>query len=268
MCSLKIIYSLKEKIIQRWPVGPKLWIFVLIIFVIFVFIIVLPVFLYSSSVLINNFISKYIIRIIFFYSVLAIFSLIFVRATKKYGTGKDNLLACLSLIYFCFCFFWLTIVAVYTHPDDYFVAVLSFISMLFIAKFYTKILNRFYFYRISMLVEIIMLFLLLYFLIFSYSYTTALIIYIGYQVTFSFGSYLVRAETVLLNNAKILTFLDVAKQKGYLVGMLVSYMFYKVLENFLHVESFNTQVYYLHFLLLATELVTIFYLYLAFKTKP
>jgi len=163
-----------------------------------------------------------------------------------------------------------TIFIIYTplSPSIYSLGgVILAIAMLFIAKFYTKILNRFFFYRISMAVELLMLFLVSYFLLFSYSYTTALTIYIGYQATFAFGSYLVRAETILLNSAKILTFLDVAKQKGYLIGMLLSYIFYKGLEYLFAIKDFNTQVYYLHFLLLVTELITIFYLYKAFEER-
>lgn len=139
------------------------------------------------------------------------------------------------------------------------------LSMLLIAKFYSKILNRYYFYRISMMIEFIMLFLILFFLTFSYSYTTALLIYIGYQVTFAFGSYLIRAETLLLNHPKILTFLDVAKQVGYLIGMLIAYLFYKALEFSLKIYDFDTQVYLLHFLLLLAEISTITYLFFAFK---
>jgi len=139
------------------------------------------------------------------------------------------------------------------------------LSMLLIAKFYSKILNRYYFYRLSMMIEFIMLFLIVYFLIFSYSYTTALLIYIGYQTTFAFGSYLIRAETLLLNHPKVLTFLDVAKQVGYLIGMLVSYLFYKGLELSMQIYDFDTQVYFLHFLLLLAEIITITYLFLAFK---
>lgn len=140
------------------------------------------------------------------------------------------------------------------------------LAMLFIAKLYTKIMNRHYFYRISLAVEIIMLVLVLYFLLFSYSYATALIVYISYQATFSFGSYLVRAETILFKKRKILTFLDVAKQKGYLGGMLLSFLFYKGLEQLFSVHDNAAQVYDLHFLLLAVELITIVYLVRAFKT--
>ena len=141
------------------------------------------------------------------------------------------------------------------------------LAMLYIAKLYSKIMNRHYFYRISLAVEMVMLALVLYFLVFSYSYSTALMVYLGYQATFSFGSYLVRAETMLFKRSMVLTFLDVAKQKGYLAGMVISFLFYKGLEYLLDITESSTQVYDLHFLLLAVELITIFYLLRAFKTK-
>jgi hypothetical protein len=139
------------------------------------------------------------------------------------------------------------------------------LAMLFLAKLYSKILNIGSFYKISLLVEFIMLFLILYFLLFSYSYATALLFYVGYQTTFVFGSYLIRAETLFLRRAKILEFVDVAKQKGYLVGLLLSYLFYEFLEQFYAIEEKQTQVYLLHFLLLLSQLLIIFYLFKSFK---
>jgi len=153
-------------------------------------------------------------------------------------------------------------------PSIYsFGGILLALAMLFIAKLYSKILNIYYFYRISLFVEIITLILVSGFLIFSYSYTTALLVYIGYQVTFTFGSYLVRAETVLLKKAKILTFLDVAKQKGYLAGMAISFIFYKLLENLFDISNNQIQVYNMHFLLFIMELFTIYILIKAFNNK-
>lgn len=153
-------------------------------------------------------------------------------------------------------------------PSIYsFGGILLALAMLFIAKLYSKILNIYYFYRISLFVEIITLILVSGFLIFSYSYATALLVYIGYQVTFTFGSYLVRAETVLLKKAKILTFLDVAKQKGYLAGMAISFIFYKLLENLFDISNNQIQVYNMHFLLFIMELFTIYILIKAFNNK-
>jgi uncharacterized membrane protein YgcG len=141
------------------------------------------------------------------------------------------------------------------------------LAMLVVAKFYVKIMNRDWFFRISLAVELVMLALVTYFLLFTYSYATALLMYVGYQATFAFGSYLVRAETILIPNRTVLTFLDVAKQKGYLIGMAVSYLFYKLLESGFGLTDNAAQVYQLHFLLLAVELVTISLLLKAFARK-
>ena len=52
-------------------------------------------------------------------------------------------------------------------------------AMIIVAKFYHKILNTYYFFRLSLAVELIVILMLIAFLIFSYSYQTALLIYIG-----------------------------------------------------------------------------------------
>ena len=142
--------------------------------------------------------------------------------------------------------------------------ILLALAMLFIAKLYGYILNRLWFWRISIAVEAVMLLLVLYFLLFSYSYISALFIYAGYQLTFAFGSYLVRAETILINKAKALTALDVSKQAGYLAGMVISFLFYKALAHYADMADSREQVYLIHYLLLAAELLVIAYLYRAF----
>lgn len=142
--------------------------------------------------------------------------------------------------------------------------ILLALGMLFISRVYHVILNTTWFFRISLLVEIILLLAMLYFLIFSYTYQTALLMYIGYQITFVFGSYLVRAETLLLKTDTLLTKLDTAKQLGYLLGMGVSYIFYKVLIYY-HIANHQNQVYYLHFLLIGIECIIIFLILKSFK---
>ena len=141
------------------------------------------------------------------------------------------------------------------------------LGMLFIAKQYSKILNIDAFYKISLLVEFVLLFGILYFLLFSYSYTTALIVYVGYQITFVFGSYLVRAETLFLKYKKAIELVDVVKQKGYLVGMLLSYSFYQLLEHFFKITDNQIQVYWIHYLLLLSQLFIIMMLILSFRKK-
>ena len=98
------------------------------------------------------------------------------------------------------------------------------LGLMGVAFFYEKILNIGYFYIISLFVEIVILAVLISFLIFSYSYEIALCVYIGYQVTFIFGSYLGRVETLLLKKKRILKAVDISKQAGYMIGLLLSYV--------------------------------------------
>ena len=139
------------------------------------------------------------------------------------------------------------------------------LGMLIIAKFYHKILNINYFFIISLMVEFIVLILLIFFLIFKYNYQTALLIYIGYQITFIFGSYLVRVETLVINDNNILTKIDMAKQIGYLIGMGTSYITYKLLEKIYYIEDGKEQVYLIHFLLIFIEFLVLFFLINSFK---
>ena len=98
------------------------------------------------------------------------------------------------------------------------------LGLMGVALFYEKILNIGYFYIISLFVEVVILIVLISFLIFSYSYEIALCVYIGYQVTFIFGSYLGRVETLLLKKKRILKAVDISKQAGYMIGLLLSYV--------------------------------------------
>jgi len=139
------------------------------------------------------------------------------------------------------------------------------IGMLIIARLYDYILTMEWFFKFSLMVELAILAVVAYFLINPYTYTTAMLVYIGYQVTFTFGSYLVRAETLALKSDTLLKKVDSAKQIGYLLGMLASYIFYQVAESFYKVSDKQQQVYYLHFILLVTELLIILFLIRGFK---
>lgn len=142
--------------------------------------------------------------------------------------------------------------------------VLLAVSMLIVARFYHTILNAEWFFRISLFVELVLLLAILYFLYASYTYQTALLLYIGYQLTFVFGSYLIRAETLLLKTDTLLTKLDTAKQLGYLLGMGLSYILYKTFTHY-GIDKSQDQVYILHFLLIAIEVLVIVLIWKSFK---
>ena len=144
--------------------------------------------------------------------------------------------------------------------------VLLALAMLGVARLYNHILNATWFFRISLFVEVVLLTAILYFLMTSYAYQTALLMYIGYQVTFVFGSYLVRAETLLLKTDTLLTQLDTAKQLGYLMGMGISYIFYKLMGVYSITDN-QTLVYDLHYVLFIVEIVVITLIIKSFK-KP
>ncbi len=144
--------------------------------------------------------------------------------------------------------------------------VLAF-GMIVVAKFYEKILNIEYFFKISLLVELVILAVVVFFLLKPYDYMTALLVYSGYQITFMFGSYLLRAETLLLKDDKLLSKVDIAKQLGNLAGMLVSFIFYKILEYLFGINDNKIKVYDIHFLLLFTEFVIIFLIFKSFRKE-
>ena len=139
-------------------------------------------------------------------------------------------------------------------------------GMLIIARLYHTILNIAWFYRITLLVELVLLAVVGYFLLFPYTYQTALLVYIGYQLTFVFGSYLVRAETLIAKEDTLLTAIDTAKQLGYLLGMGGSWLFYKVLENYAITDN-QAKVYDLHYLLLGIEIVIILSIFKSFQRR-
>jgi len=142
--------------------------------------------------------------------------------------------------------------------------VLLAVAMLIVARLYHRIMTTSWFFRISLFVEVVLLLAILYFLLFPYTYQTALLVYVGYQITFVFGSYLVRAETLLLSSDTLLTRLDTAKQLGYLIGMTSSYLFYRLIALY-DIQSNQDKVYDLHYLLLGTEVIVIWLIFKSFE---
>ena len=140
------------------------------------------------------------------------------------------------------------------------------VGLLIVAKMYEKMMNLLVFYRITLLVEILSLLIVISFLIFQYNYQNVLFIYISYQLTFVFGNYLMRMETLALKRTALLSFADVIKQKGYLAGMIISYVFYKIIE-FFGVADKESQVYCLHVGLLVVQIVIIYCIFKAFRSR-
>lgn len=139
------------------------------------------------------------------------------------------------------------------------------LGMLFVATLYSKILNINYFYKISLFVELVILSVIIAFLLLSFNYQIALFVYIGYQLTFMFGSYLVRGETLIIKKDRLLTIIDVAKQFGYLLGLGASFLFYKFIEYQFQIIDNQTQVFYIHYFLLLIEIIVIILLVKSFE---
>lgn len=144
--------------------------------------------------------------------------------------------------------------------------ILLAIGMLLVAKWYEKMMNLLVFYRITLLVELVALFIVTSFLVFQYNYINVLFIYASYQFTFMFGGYLVRMETLLLRKTVLLSFADILKQKGYLFGMVLSYAFYKIVE-FYGVLDKQMQVYILHGGLLFLQIGIVLLVFRAFTRR-
>jgi hypothetical protein len=95
----------------------------------------------------------------------------------------------------------------------------------------------------------------------------ALFIYLGYQLSFAFGSYLVRFETLLISGEEQLKTLDIAKQAAYLLGMGLAWLTYRVLESRWAIEDADAQVKALYGVLLIIEAAVFFTLLKSFPNR-
>ena len=138
-------------------------------------------------------------------------------------------------------------------------------AMLIIAKLYERLLNIKSFFAISMLVETVMLLTIITFLILKYSVISALMIYCGYQLTFIFGGYLVRAETLVAHRKELLSSIDVNKQVGYLVGLGASFLFYRLLDLGFEIEDKKVQIDILHYLLILLQSAILLIVFFSFE---
>ena len=141
------------------------------------------------------------------------------------------------------------------------------LATMVIATQYHRIFDPWWFFRLSLGVEVIILFGVIGVLIYPIEQPLALFIYLGYQVTFALGSYLVRCETLLVVEQRRLTQLDVTKQIAYLIGMGASWAAYLMMENHFAVVDKAAQVVAIHGPLLVVEAAVIACLVLAFGSR-
>ena len=140
------------------------------------------------------------------------------------------------------------------------------LGLMTLAYGYHRLMTLKYFRNFSLAAELVMLFMIAFFILFPTYQITALIVYSAYQLSFMFGGYLVRAETHFARHARIMGWIDIVKQQGYLSGLLISYAFYKLIEYY-GITNAHRQVYWLHFPLFFLEMLVIVFLLRGFKKQ-
>ena len=141
------------------------------------------------------------------------------------------------------------------------------VATLLIATQYHRLFTRRWFFKLSLLVEAAILSGVIAVLTMETGQQLALFIYLGYQLSFAFGSYLVRVETLLISGEEQLKILDVAKQIAYLVGMGLAWVTYRVLESRWSIEGADAQVKALYGILLIIQAAVFFTLLKSFPNR-
>lgn len=131
---------------------------------------------------------------------------------------------------------------------------------------YVKLISIKPYKRILLFIEILPFCYILAFLLFPNTFYGALFIYGIYQISFIFGDYLVRSETFIFSQKTLFSSFDKYKQTGYLLGLIVAFIFYSILESW-GIEDKQTQVYNIHFLLLLLQIGVFITLCFALKGK-
>ena len=150
--------------------------------------------------------------------------------------------------------------------DDYpIMGIIFAILTIIIAALYKRIMKIDYFFKFLLIVELIMLIWIIFFLIYPYSYQVALLIYIARNITFLFGDFLGRAETIFLKKTEILSSIDIFKQIGSIFGMILSVLFYKWIEQTYLISDNESKVYYIHFILIFLQFIIILLVLKSFK---
>jgi hypothetical protein len=132
-------------------------------------------------------------------------------------------------------------------------------GMMIVASQYKKLMNLHALFAVLFIVEIVTLGIVLTFLALGKSLLSALIIYICYQITFLFGNYVIRVETVVLEDTKLYSLLDISKQAGYLLGLGGAFIYYRIVEISGILDKI-AQVYFLHYILIVLQCVVLFLL--------
>ncbi|MDD3467222.1 MAG: hypothetical protein PHE67_08750 [Campylobacterales bacterium] len=135
-----------------------------------------------------------------------------------------------------------------------------------VAKLYSHLMRIKRFFEVSFFTEVLTAITLIVFLLIPKGYFVSIIYFWIYQAIFIFGTYLIRVESYFMNKVSLLSMIDAVKQKGYMSGLVLSYVFYKTLEYFGEHDAWK-QVWALYTGLLIIQLLIIIYLLKAFKKK-
>lgn len=135
-----------------------------------------------------------------------------------------------------------------------------------VAKLYSYFMNMRRFFEVSLFTEILTLATLAVFLLLPKGYAVSIIYFWIYQIVFIFGTYLVRVESYFLNKVSLLSMIDRIKQKGYIIGLILSYIFYETLK-FMGEHDAWKQVWAIYIALFFVQIAIIFYLFKAFKKR-
>lgn len=138
------------------------------------------------------------------------------------------------------------------------------IGVFVVAKLYSYFMNIKRFFEISLFTECLTFAMVIIVLVLSKGYFVSIAYFWFYQAIFIFGTYLVRAESYFLNKISFLSMIDRVKQKGYIVGLGLSYIFYETLKLYGQNDTWK-QVWNLYIFLLIIQLLIMFYLFKAFR---
>jgi hypothetical protein len=141
------------------------------------------------------------------------------------------------------------------------------VGIFVVAKLYSYFMNIRQFFEVSLFTEVLTLATLAIFLLLPKGYVVSMIYFWIYQIVFIFGTYLVRVESYFLGKVSLLSMIDRIKQKGYIVGLVLSYLFYEALKLSGKNDAWG-QVWAIYKALFFVQLVIIFYLFKAFKKRP
>lgn len=140
------------------------------------------------------------------------------------------------------------------------------IGVFVVAKLYSYFMNIRRFFEVSLFTEVLILATLAIFLLLPKGYAVSMIYFWIYEVVFIFGTYLVRVESYFLNKVSLLSMIDRIKQKGYIVGLILSYLFYEVLKLNGKKDAWD-QVWAIYTVLFFVQVAIIFYLFKAFRKR-